>query len=158
MVVGAWNELSRYAALHPRFPEAFDFLKQLLEQNVADGHHVMPGTDVPEAVYVNLATGDVQPKELATSESHRKYIDVQVVLSGEEAMYVPALVMPAVTTEYQEAQDYMLYAPQAFDKCHVLRVKEGNFVIFFENELHAPSMAIGNAPSKVRKAVLKVLA
>lgn len=158
MVTGQLKDLSNYAALHPRFPEAFAFLRELLDRNAGDGRYEMPGADVPNAVYVILGTNEVQPKDAATAESHRKYIDVQVVLSGEEAMYIPALVIPEVTTEYQEAGDYALYAPVAFDTCHQLRVKEGNFAIFFENELHAPSVSLQNVPTTVRKAIVKVLA
>lgn len=158
MIIDSLENLSFYEGMHPRFPAAFAFLKELIASGAADGRHVMPNADVENAVFVNMGTGDVAPKALATSESHEKYIDVQVVLSGEELMCVPAKGTPAVTSPYNAEGDYALYAPVAVEECYRLYVSEGNFAIFFANELHAPSMGLGTEPTRVRKAIIKVLA
>ena len=158
MIIDSLENLSFYESMHPRFPAAFAFLKELIASGAADGRHVMPNADVENAVYVNIATGNVAPKEAATSESHEKYIDVQLVLSGEELMCVPAKEAPAATIPYNEAKDCFLYEPVAFEDCDRLRVCEGSFVIFFTKELHAPSMSLASEPTCVRKAVVKVLA
>ncbi len=148
MVIDQLEHLEQYASLHPRFPAAFAFLRKLLQENAPDGRHVLAGTDIPEEIFVNLGTGDATPQESARAESHKKYIDVQVVLTGEELMYVPART-PAVTEENAE-RDYLLYAPVPLSDCTRLNVPAGSFAIFFTNELHAPE------PRPVRKAIVKV--
>ena len=159
MIIDTIENVSRYENVHPRFARAFAYLKSLLESGAADGRHEPKDLEVPGEFYVNIGTGPVQPKEMATAESHRKYIDLQLVLEGEELMCVPSKeAIPAVTTEYKPDGDYMLYAPVPADECHKLYVTAGQFVIFLATELHAPSMAIGKEPATVRKAILKVLA
>lgn len=157
MIIDQLSSPSQYASIHPRFPAAFAFLQELLEKNSPDGRYVMPGADLPEAVFVNLSANDMRTDETATAESHQAYIDVQVVLTGAEAMYIPAET-PAVTTPYQVDRDCALYAPVPLDACHRLLVRAGSFAIFFAGELHAPCHTADGNPARVRKAVLKILA
>lgn len=157
MIVDGIENLLKYEAVHPRFPEALAYLKTLLESGAEDGRHQPQGAN--DSFYVNLMTGSTQPKDMAVAESHRKYIDVQVVIEGDELMCVPsAKSMPAVTTDYQPDGDYMLYAPIPVSECHQLQVHAGQFAVFFANELHAPMMSLNSTPTPVRKAILKVLA
>ena len=158
MIIDQLNNLSRYESLHPRFPAAFAFLRELLSKEALDGRYSMPGADVKEAVYVIFGTNAIEPNIAAAAEAHKKYIDVQAVLAGEEAMFVPVSVLPAVTDPYRADRDCALYAPVPLETCHRLRVSAGSFAIFFDGELHAPSTAVGTEPVVVRKAILKVLA
>lgn len=156
MVIDKLENLEHYATLHPRFPQAFAFLRELLAQNAPDGRHILPGTDIPEEIYVSLVTGTLEPQETARAESHKRYIDVQLVLSGTDVMYVPA-TEPALTEESDE-RDCQLYAPVPLDGCHRLTVGPNVFAIFFTGELHAPCHSAQAAPTVSRKAILKVLA
>lgn len=154
MVVDNLENLMQYQNLHPRFPKAFAFLKELLEKGAEDGRHES-GSDY----YVNLMTGETKEANAATAESHRKYIDVQLVINGQEIMCIPSgETLPEITTDYQADGDYMLYAPISPSACHQLLVGAGQFAIFFTDELHAPMMAVDGKSATVRKAVLKVLA
>ena len=155
MVFDQLESLDNYASLHPRFPAAFAFLRRLLSENAPDGRHVLSGTDIPEEIFVNLATNEVLPQAAARAESHRKYIDIQLVLSGTEAMYIP-VGSPAVT-EDNAANDCLLYGEVPLSECHRLLVRPGSFAIFFPGELHAPCHSASALPSTVRKAVVKVL-
>ena len=154
MVVDTLENLMKYTALHPRFPKAFAYLLELLEKGAENGRH-----QLDEEVYVNLMTGDTKEVELAKAESHRKYIDVQLVIEGEEIMCIPSpqLVLD-VATAYSEEKDCMFYEAVKPTECHQLLVDAGQFAIFFAGELHAPMMAVNGKASTVRKAVLKVLA
>ena len=158
MIIDKLERLALYESMHPRFPAAFAFFRELMANGAEDGKYVLPNTDVENAVTVGIGTGPLKVQAEAISESHEKYIDVQIVLSGEEMMYVPAIADPAATTPYNEEKDFFKYEALDKDSCHSLRVSEGNFVIFLETELHAPSMAHGTEPVTDRKAVIKVLA
>ncbi|HBF15840.1 MAG TPA: YhcH/YjgK/YiaL family protein [Clostridiales bacterium] len=153
MVTDSLENLEHYASLHPRFPRAFAYLRALLASDAPDGKHVLAGTDTPEEIFVNICTVDAGPHETAVAESHEKYIDVQVILSGDELMFSPAFVPPV--TEESAEKDYRLYAPVALNDCTRLCVSAAHFAIFFPAELHAPCHAL--SPSRIRKAIVKVL-
>lgn len=153
MVIDKQENPEHYASLHPRFPRAFEYLHRLLASGAPDGKHILAGTEIPEEIYVNLCTVDAEPHETAVAESHEKYMDVQVVLSGDELMFTPA-VTPNVTEENAE-KDFVFYAPVPLACCTRLFVPAGHFVIFFTGELHAPCHAV--SPARIRKAVVKVL-
>lgn len=155
MVIDQLESLDEYASLHPRFPAAFAYLRRLLSQNAPDGKHILTGTEIPEEIFVSIATNELAPQAAARAESHRKYIDVQVILSGSEVIYAPAC-LPAVTEDNAE-KDYLLYQEVPLSDCHRLLVRSGGFAIFFPGELHAPCHSASTAPSTARKAILKVL-
>ena len=152
MVVDKLENLMQYQSLHPRFPKAFAFLGDLLKNGAENGRHVLD-----DEVYVNLLNDDTKVEEMAKAESHRKYIDVQLVIEGAEIMAIP-VEKPEVAVAYQEEKDFMLYAPVMSEECHRLRMESGEFAIFFAGELHAPMLSVSGKVETVRKAVLKVLA
>ena len=152
MVVDKLENLMQYQSLHPRFPKAFAFLRDLLEKGAENGRH-----ELDREVYVNLLTEDTKVKDAAVAESHRKYIDVQLVIEGKEMMCIPTQT-PEVSVEYKDEKDCMFYSPVAPGDCYQLRMEAGSFAIFFAGELHAPMMAVNGEAETVRKAVLKVLA
>ncbi len=152
MVMDRLENLEQYASLNPRFPAAFAYLRRLLAEDAPNGRHVLAGTDAPEDIFVNLCPCDLVPQDTARAESHKVYIDVQVVLSGDEVMYVPSEV-PAVTEESDE-KDFRLYAPVPLSDCDRLIVRSGSFAIFFPGELHAPCHPLASPSS--RKAIVKV--
>lgn len=158
MIADKMKYLDSYAAMNARFPEAFAFLKELIAKQPAPGRYVPENCDVPGAFFVNVSGYDSKVMEAAVAESHKKYIDVQVILSGNEAIYVPAAGKePSATMPFDNEKDYALYAPTPFADFHLLRMTAGSFAIFFPGELHAPSVALDGKSEPIRKAVLKVL-
>ena len=155
MVIDQLESLDKYASLHPRFPAAFAYLRRLLSENAPDGKHILTGTKIPEEIFVSIATNELAPQAAARAESHRKYIDIQVILSGSEVIYAPT-GMPAVT-EDNTANDCLFYEKTPLSECHRLLVRPGSFAIFFPGELHAPCHSASSIPSTARKAVVKVL-
>jgi YhcH/YjgK/YiaL family protein len=157
MIYDQTKNLSRYAGVHPRFAKAFAFFEELMAKNAENGCHVLEGTEIEKEIYVNICGGENQPKDSVRAEAHKRYIDVQILLEGDEDMFVPSHT-PALTTEYQEDGDYMLYENVPLDACHRLTVTEGSFAIFLAEEMHAPGHSSENRPTKIRKAIIKILA
>ncbi len=156
MIAGKCSELKLYENLHPRFAKAIDFLETLMAQDPADGRYVMPECEIPEEIYINVMHYDAKPHEAAKMEYHKKYIDVQVIVEGEEMMLLPADHLSEEMTPYQEAKDcgFMKMIPES--ECHRIVAKAGSFCVFFPGEEHAPSLENGK-PSHVSKMVLKIL-
>ncbi len=157
MIYDQTKNLFRYANVYPRFAKAFAFFEELMAKKVENGCYVLEGTEIEKEIYVNICGGENQYKETARAEAHRKYIDVQILLEGDEDMFVPSRT-PAITTEYQEDGDYLLYENVPLSACHRLNVVEGSFAVFLAEELHAPGHSPEKAPTKFRKAIIKILA
>jgi YhcH/YjgK/YiaL family protein len=86
-------------------------------------------------------------------ETHGRFIDLQVVVSGEELMEVDCADRLAVAQPYDEARDFTKHADS--DSPSVLRIRPGDVAVFWPADAHMPSLAI-NQPSLVRKTVIKV--
>lgn len=86
-------------------------------------------------------------------ESHRKYIDVQVIVTGEELMEVEDIARLVVTEPYNPERDLIKYADTA--AASVLRMRTGDAAVFFPADGHMPSLH-WRGDGLVRKSVVKV--
>ena len=85
-------------------------------------------------------------------ETHRKYVDVQAVLEGEEAMEIADRARLTLDVDYEEARDLVKY--RDFADTSVLRAHDGIVAVFFPEDGHL-SRAVAQ-PVLVRKCVVKV--
>ena len=152
MIVSNINspELEKYLLTNERFAVAFDFVKKIFADGVEDGRHVIDG----DALYVNVMTYESKEAERSCFEAHKNYIDIQVIIEGEEIIGFESNDKLTVTKEYDDEGDYMLYSLN--DKYDSIRVGSGEFAIIFPEEPHAPGIAADGKPARVRKAVVKV--
>lgn len=86
-------------------------------------------------------------------ESHRQYIDLQLVVMGRERMEVTEASTLKVEDDRTPGADVILYAAQA--PATVLQVGPGEGAVFFPEDAHRPSLADGQ-PSEIRKLVVKI--
>ena len=154
MVVANINspELNAYIGLHPRFAKAFEEIKTQLSRELPDGRKELDG----DALYVSASRYATKLPGDAKFETHRKYIDIQVILEGEEIIRFENQDKLARTTEYDEVKDIEFYAMnRQFDS---VRLGVGDFAIIFPGEAHAPCITAEAGPAPVRKLVVKILA
>ncbi len=86
-------------------------------------------------------------------EAHRRFIDVQCVLSGDEAMGWAPVAELVEPTPYNPDKDVVL-ALTANKSCEVF-VRAGQFAVFFPEDAHRPCRSV-RSPVEVRKIVFKV--
>lgn len=157
MIYDKIDNLEKYAGLHPRFSNAISYLKQLIAENADIGRHDMPNCDVPNAVFANVASYNTSVlSDVSQMEAHHKYIDIQIVLTGEEVIYLPTANCLRSTKEYDEAVDYELFEMPTESENIRLMMHPNTFAIFFTNEPHIACIANGK-PVSVHKIVGKVL-
>lgn len=94
-----------------------------------------------------------KPRTDGFFESHRNYIDVQVIVEGEELMEVEDVSRLVVTQDFTPERDLIKYADT--DVGSVLRMRAGDMAIFFPEDGHMPSLHWRGA-ALVRKTVVKV--
>lgn len=143
------------------FRAAWDYIGTLLDAGSAV-HRRVGGLARGESQKHELGAGvfaieqayDSKPRAEAFFESHRKYVDIQVVVAGEEAMEVIDAAHASVREPYQAERDLIVYhdAPNASR----LHLQAGAAAVFFPADVHMPSLRAGDAAVLVRKVVLKV--
>lgn len=106
-----------------------------------------------ESCYVNVMECDTRA-ELAPMEAHVDYIDVQIVLVGEEKIYVTAKAPLTVTEPYNAEKDIAFYA---WENGEAVTYQSGEAVVLYPEEAHLPCRA-ANEPMTIKKAVLKLKA
>ena len=88
-------------------------------------------------------------------EAHKKYIDIQYVIKGEELMGVADVADFTYADDYSEAKDIVFLTPKENCNQNFVKVNENEFVIFTPNDAHMPSIAV-EEPAYVKKVVVKV--
>lgn len=116
-----------------------------------DGKYEISGKNV----YAIVQSYDSKPLKEGKFEAHRKYIDIQFVIKGEEQMGVANVDDFINATEYDEEKDIVFLTPKKDCKQEFLKVAQNEFVIFEPSDAHMPSIAL-NEPSFVKKVVVKV--
>lgn len=86
-------------------------------------------------------------------ESHRRYIDVQVVVEGEELMEVEDITRLKPSEPFNAERDLAKYSDTTV--ASVLRMRAGDAAVFFPQDGHMPSLR-WRAEGLVRKTVVKV--
>ena len=146
MILSALSQSERYVALHPLFQRAFDHIRTTDFFTLAPGRYHIIGDDL--IAIVEQVPG--KTKEVARLEAHRRYIDIQLVLEGDEQMgWKPLADCLNPVSEHSEERDIRFFhdAPASW-----IAVPPDHFCIFFPEDAHAPLVANG----QVRKVIFKV--
>lgn len=146
MILDSIKNLKNYEGLHPNFKKAIDFILNSDLQNLPLGRNEICGDEI----FANVMEAKPRGKEEIPLEVHRKYIDIQIPISGDEVMgYTPLEQLPAA--DYSEENDVALY-PVGMLAASYFEVKNSMFTIFFPQDGHAP--AVTAVP--VKKIIVKV--
>lgn len=149
MIIDKLSNQDIYKPINPNFYQVFDFIKNNDLQNIELGKHIIDG----DKVFVMILEYNTQDVSECKSETHKKYIDIQYMISGEENVGITSLHNEVPTTPYNENGDFMFYT---LDNLPQLPLKENHFAIFFPDDIHK-TMIETDRPKPLRKAVFKVL-
>lgn len=129
---------------------AFDFLRALPPE-AEEKKYFLQGDDL-FAIVMSYETG---PPETGEIEAHRKYLDIQMVITGEEGIGWCQADELEIDVPYDAAKDAELYK---HPKQGLLRVDlfPGNFMALFPHDAHMPSIMTKQVPVFTKKVVVKV--
>lgn len=158
--LGSLVALRRRCAHLPEFQAAFAYAAEALAPGspahvritalaAGESHrHELPGgAYAVEMAYLTKSRAE------GFFETHRRYVDVQVVVTGAEVMELAAATELGVTQPYDEAKDFTKHTVAGAPS--VLRVGPGHAAVFWPEDAHMPGLAVGQ-PALVRKTVVKV--
>ncbi len=102
-------------------------------------------------VYATITENPTKDADSTKWESHRNYIDLQSVISGEEKIGVAPVTNLTVTMPYDVTKDLANYSGEGTFYTAV----PGTFFLFFPQDAHRPNVTTGgNKPDK--KIVIKI--
>jgi biofilm protein TabA len=159
-IFGKFSTVKLQLLADHRFQAALPYVEQALRANSPTALRIGAlGTGLTERIDLNggsFALEQVYAPRLRADgffESHRKYIDVQVMVAGEELMEVQDISRLVVSDPYAPERDFVKYA-DATDTS-VLKMRTGDVAVFFPEDGHMPSLRWRHA-DVVRKTVVKV--
>lgn len=139
-----------FAEHYKRYPErwklAFDYLSSVKKDSLIVGKKFLS-----EDVFVSVDEYQTKKKEDVLFESHRRYIDLQYVIEGEEYIGFSHYPVKEVVP-YNVERDITFYNANIEQ---LLKADAGHFFIFFPTDLHQPCIAAEQC-KRVKKIVIKI--
>lgn len=146
MIVTSIDDFHRYQKLHSGFAAVEDALRNLSVATIREGRTEIVGEDV----FVIGAPG-ASTRPMALLEAHRRYIDIQVILSGTDTMgWAPLATCHTVDQTYDPERDIVFFRDPFTS---VVAVPARCLTIFFPEDAHAPLLGGGEL---VDKCVFKI--
>ena len=149
MIYDELKNIKTYKGINKNLDKAIDFIveKKYLDadfgKNIVDDDKIY--FDYPETV----STRENIDLEL---EYHKKYIDIHIVLEGEEIIVYTPFEDCIETKSYNVEEDYGLVKGKAQAE---LILNGKNFLLFFPEEPHLALLKI-DTPKEIKKVIFKV--
>ena len=150
MVTSDLDHIDHQIAGAPGLQKAFAFLRSPGIHQLPDGRVEIDGDRVFALVQRYETTMGAAPK----FECHRKYIDVQFIVSGEEVIGWVPLERMTITEAYNADKD-ICFGTATKGTWTPLYLRAGQLAVLWPEDGHAPKLASG-ASSPVMKIVAKV--
>jgi YhcH/YjgK/YiaL family protein len=147
MILDSLKNAHLYTNVSERIALGLKYLQETDLAALEPGKYEIDGTNV----YAAISAYDSRTLEQGKFEAHKKYIDIQYIVSGSEKMYYSNIINMEEATEYNEVKDVLFYKGNG----DALTVNSGNFAIFFPEDVHMPNIAV-DAPAPVKKVVVKI--
>jgi biofilm protein TabA len=151
MIVTHLNELSAQSAQLPGLQQAIHFIQQSAGQDLPDGRVEIDGKNVYALIQSYNSKLETENPRF---EAHRKYVDVQYIVSGKELIGWAPLAALSEATPYNDEKD-VLHGRVSADALTLTRLSAGQATLLYPSDAHAPGLADGESTS-VKKIVVKI--
>lgn len=146
MILSNLKNCEELASINERFKELFNFIKDKNLKELPKGRNEIDDDNV----FLNHDIVDGRVKEHQMLEMHRKYIDVHILLSGEETIGIKSVSkVKNITIPYNEEKDFS-FADELADE--YFKLNPGDILVAYPDDAHAP--IIGNG--KIEKLIGKI--
>lgn len=129
--------------------EAITAALQAQPRHKAPGSYSLDG----DRLFMNVMQFSTQPAAQKRAELHREYIDIQLLLDGEETIHYGVAGSARECDIWHDAEDYQLCDTIADRQSLVLT--PGMFAVFMPGEPHKPGCSEGIA-REIKKVVIKL--
>ena len=146
MILDTLQNAQLYKNLDENLRLGLEYLQNTDFSTLEMGKYEIKGDEV----FAILQSYDTKEEVDCKLEAHKKYVDIQYMVSGDEVMGVVPFNNQTISKALPD-NDVTFYKGTGD---HIL-VKEGSFTVFFQTDVHAPGIKSG-ASAKIVKVVVKV--
>lgn len=146
MILDSLDNLNKYLCIHQDFIDAAGFIGRQDLAELPSGKYDIGNRGVFALV------SEYKTKEITQCfiECHRKYIDIQMILTGREKIGV---------CNKKDCAEEAYIDDRDFQKLHgevgFINLTPGMFAIFFPHDGHMPQAQYADKPETVKKIVIK---
>ena len=148
MITDTLKNIDLYSCLSEGISKAINFLQEMDFSNFIPGKVQIDGENI-FAIFDEYKTKENNDCRL---EAHRKYIDIQYIVSGCELIGYAPLNNQTVIEKYNDENDVEFFEGETA----LMRLNAGMFTIFFPDDLHKPCIQTTENPETVQKIVVKI--
>lgn len=120
-----------------------------LDENKPAGHY-----EIDDEAYANIDVYETKEYDICFPEAHKRYIDIQMLLSGEERLDFANISELSIKDEYDEERDIMFFHNP--EKMNTLYLKKGYFALLYPTDAHKPQIKSSENSQTVKKVVVKI--
>lgn len=135
--------------IQERINKTLEYLKSIDINKLELGKHI-----IYDWLYINVQEYLTKRISECRFESHKKYVDIQMMIHGIEAIETCDVEKLELETEYSDENDVMFWKQKPNQMRSV--IVDGGYVVLFPQNAHMPCIAV-DEPVKVKKLVAKVL-
>lgn len=150
MIVTDIKNIDHQVSMTDSIKKAIAFLRQPDIRLLADGRVDIDG----QQVFALVQRYETVFTEVPKFEYHRKYIDIQYIVSGAEVIGWAPVERMTITEAYDMDKDICFGTVPTGEMTSVC-LHAGQLAVLYPEDGHAPKLAV-RAPSRVLKIVIKV--
>lgn len=150
MIIDTLDNLPLYHVLEEEKIKLIqDFCQKASKEELAEGRTDLCG----EKLFALVQKYQTKAKEESTLEAHKKYLDMQYIVSGEEYFYIHKTSKCTVLEDQTPEKDFIFLQSEEQD----VRVKAGAgmFILLFPQDAHMPCIQV-EGKENITKIVFKI--
>lgn len=147
MIIDKLKNASLYYGVNERIAKALKYLQNTDLSEFQNGRYDIDSDNI----FVLVQDYNTKPLSKGKFEAHRKYIDIQYIIKGEEKLGYVYVHKLNPSTDYDEVKDILFFEGDG----DFVTADEGTFLVFAPEDAHMPGIE-ANLPEYVKKAVVKI--
>lgn len=121
-----------------------------INENSPTGRYI-----IDDKAYASISEYQTKSHENCLFESHKKYIDIQLLMKGEERLDFNIIDRLVNGDDYNPDKDIIFYKDT--ETIGSVKLEPGYFSMLYPHDAHRPQMNSGDTPKLVKKVVIKIL-
>jgi YhcH/YjgK/YiaL family protein len=148
MIIDTLKNAEKYYCVHRHFKKAFEYIRSTDLSTIEDGKYDIDGDNL--RAIISNKKGMTADESAAKFECHDKHIDIQYCITGiEQIGWRSRETCMEQKGEYNTEKDVLFFNDSP--DMH-FQLRDGQFVIFFPEDVHAPMIG----EDSIKKLVIKV--
>ncbi|MBF9000902.1 MULTISPECIES: YhcH/YjgK/YiaL family protein [Vibrio] len=151
MFIGNIAQPSFHNALSPTLVKLIQQVTtRLANESLANGKYEL----ADDNAFFMLVDDQTHLIKERTPECHQQYLDVQLLLEGEETFGYSTETFIALEQDFLAEKD-LAFSNQLKNE-RFITLGAGDFVVFYPGQPHRPLVAVRDTPAPIRKVIIKV--